>query len=142
MRFWDSSALVPLIVEEDRSPACRTLYRASPAVVVWAFTRTEILSSLHRKERTRDIAAKELKSAIRRLDLLTLKWREIDAVGLVKDRAERLMAAHPLHAVDSLQLGAALIAIEDRPRKHFFVTCDDALAIAAGREGFSVEQPD
>ena len=141
MKFWDSSALVPLIIEEARSVACRALYRASPAVVVWTFTRTEILSALHRKERAHELATKDLKVACRRLDLLTKKWREVDASMLVRDRAERLLALHPLHAADSLQLAAALITTDDRPRGHAFVTCDATLATAAAREGFDVNEP-
>jgi predicted nucleic acid-binding protein len=141
MKFWDSSALVPLIVEEARSIACRALYRGSPAIVVWTFTRTEILSALHRKERAHELAARDMKVACRRLDLLTSKWREVDASMLVRDRAERLLALHPLHVADSLQLAAALIATDDRPRGHSFVTCDTALASGAAREGFDVNEP-
>lgn len=140
MRFWDSSALVPLIVEEARSVPCRALYRASPAVVL-TFTRTEILSALHRKERAHELAPRDLKVARRRLDLLTDRWREVDASPLVRDRAERLLVLHPLHAADSLQLAAALVATDDRPRGHAFFTCDAGLAVAAGREGFTVDEP-
>jgi len=44
MRFWDSSALVPLIVEEERSSRCRVLRRADRTMVVWALSRTELVS--------------------------------------------------------------------------------------------------
>jgi hypothetical protein len=34
MRFWESSALVPLVVEEPASLACRRVLRADSAIVV------------------------------------------------------------------------------------------------------------
>ena len=51
MKFWDSSALVPLIVEESTSAACRQLLRTDATLVVFCFTRTEILSALCRRHR-------------------------------------------------------------------------------------------
>lgn len=141
MRFWDSSALVPLLVEEERSPACRSLYRASPTVHVWALTRTEIVSAIHRRERAEQLTAPDRVRAIARLDLLAKRWREVDGVLAVRNRAERLLASHPLHAADSLQLAAAIVLVDDRPRDHFFVTADEVLARAAEREGFKVDEP-
>ena len=32
MTFWDSSALLPLVVEENRSSSCRTLRRTHPGI--------------------------------------------------------------------------------------------------------------
>jgi len=141
VKFWDSSALVPLLVEEARSAACRQLYRSSPSVSVWVLTRTEILSALHRRTRAEQLTSKDLKRAVHRLELLQKRWREVDCVVEVRDRAERLVASHPLHAADSLQLGAALVLAQDRPRGRFFVTADRILAEAAEREGFSVDEP-
>ena len=41
MRFWDSSAIVPLIVEEAGSATCRRLLRADPGIGVWALSSVE-----------------------------------------------------------------------------------------------------
>src|SRR5579872_3942862 len=51
LKFWDSSALVPLVIEERTSRRCRDLVRADPKVVVWQFTATEIISALTKRER-------------------------------------------------------------------------------------------
>ena len=49
MRFWDSSAVIPLCVVEPRSANARDLPEGDPAVAVWWATRTECLSALTRR---------------------------------------------------------------------------------------------
>lgn len=141
MRFWDSSALVPLVVEEERSRWCRALRRENPTLVVWALTRTEMVSAAQRLRREGLLDSSGLASAMRRLDLLAKHWTEVEAFASVRERAERLLGAHPLAAADALQLGAALVMVEERPRKKGFVTADERLAEAARAEGFSVYSP-
>jgi uncharacterized protein len=141
MRFWDSSAIVPLIVEEKRSRACRLLRRADPTMIVWTLSRTEIVSALQRLTREGHLEKKELPTALRRLDRLSRAWVEVDAVDPVRERAERALAVHTLTAADALQLGAALVAVRDRPKHRAFVTADTRLAEAAAAEGFEVLAP-
>jgi len=141
MRFWDSSAVVPLIVEEDRSRSCRSLLRENPSLAVWAFTRTEVASALHRLRREGHLEPSGLTRAVRRLDLLARQWTEVEAFGAVRERAERLLSVHPLSSADALQLGAALVLVEERPRGRGFVTADVRLAGAAEAEGFRVHLP-
>lgn len=59
----------------------------------------------------------------------------------MRERAERLLAVHPLRAADALQLAAALVAVKDKPRDRGFVVTDGLLADAARREGFDVRVP-
>ena len=141
MRFWDSSALVPLVVEEQRSTACRTLRREDRTMIVWAFSRTEVASAVHRLAREGSLSKKDLPVALRRLDRLAQTLTEVDAVEPTRERAERALAVHPLSAGDALQLGAALVAARDRPKHRLFVTADDRLANAAAAEGFEVIVP-
>ena len=141
MRFWDSSALVPLIVEERRSVACRKLFRSDPVVGVWLLTRIEIVSSLRRKERAGEMHRAEIVAALRRLEIAHGRWTEVDEFALVSDYAERLLATHPLAAADALQLGAALVLANGQARRREFVSSDEQLAAAAEIEGFSVIVP-
>lgn len=141
MRFWDSSALVPLVVEEERSVACRLLWRTDRAVVVWTISRTEVVSAVHRVARAGRLEKHEIPHALRRLDRLARGWTEVDAVEVVRERAERLLAVHPLSAADAMQLGAALVAVRDRPKGRALVTADDRLGDAAQAEGFDVLVP-
>lgn len=71
MRFWDSSALVALIVEEARSVACRTLRRAHPSIAVWALSRTELTSAIHRLAREGQLDQGDVAVALKRLDRLS-----------------------------------------------------------------------
>jgi uncharacterized protein len=141
VRFWDSSALLPLMVEEGRSAACRALRRTDRVTVVWALTRVELVSATRRLVRESLLDAADVAVAFRRLETLASAWTEIDALSIVRERAERLLGAHALTAADALQLGAALIQVRDRPKGRAFVTADDRLGRAADAEGFDVIVP-
>ncbi|MSP62892.1 MAG: PIN domain-containing protein [Myxococcales bacterium] len=140
MRFWDSSALVPLVVEEPSSPACRRLYRSDPGVMVWVLTRVEMISAVQRRNREGELRGPAADSC-RRVDRLAARWQEMVELGPARDRAERLLAAHPLRAADAMQLAAALVLWDERPKGRPFVTLDSALATAARAEGFEVIVP-
>lgn len=141
MKFWDSSALVPLIIEERHSKACRQLLRADPTQIVFCFTRTEILSALCRRHREGLLDAADLRTAEARLEKLADRWTEVDAVIPVRDAAEQLLRVHPLRAADSLQLGACIAVFGKQRRDREFVVLDDLLAEAARQESFKVVVP-
>jgi predicted nucleic acid-binding protein len=141
MRFWDSSGLVPLLVEEEHSKACRELLRADPRILAWTLTRTELVSALWRVHRDGLLDRRDVSVAERRLDAVSRKWAEVDAVLPVREQAERLLRVHALRAADALQLAAALIAVDHRPRGRAFVCLDERLCLAADAEGFAVVRP-
>jgi hypothetical protein len=110
-------------------------------MVVWSLTRTEMTSALWRRCRGGDIASADMPRAIARVHALAKRWTEVTDLDLVRDRAERLLAVHTLRAADALQLGAALIAVGDRPRDREMIAADGDLVIAARAEGFTVLVP-
>lgn len=136
MRFWDSSAIVPLVCRERESARTRAWLRADPIVVVWCLAATEVVSALARKRRDGALPAASLAAAKRRLAALEAAWNEVAAVEAVRARARRLLEVHPLTAADALHLGAALVLVEERPQGVGFVSFDVRLAEAAAREGF------
>ncbi len=138
MRFWDTTALLPLFVAEKRSSRVRSWLRRDPVVVVWALTRAEILSAFARREREEPGAARALVRARGRALSAGEEWSEVVALEPVRRQAERLVSAHPLRAADALQLAAALVATDLDPAGLEFVTFDERLATAALQEGFSV----
>ena len=142
MRFWDTSALVPLVVAEAESARAQRWLREDPAVVVWALARVELCSALARRRRAEPKAARRLATARREIFAAWERWTEVTAVDVVRRHAERLVETHPLRAADALQLAAALVAAEDRPGSLTFVTFDRQQADAAEREGFAVLGPD
>jgi len=49
VRFWDASAIVPLVALEKETGSCRTLLAEDTDIVVWFFTPVEVLSALSRR---------------------------------------------------------------------------------------------
>ncbi len=142
MRFWDTSAVVPLLVSEPSSAAVRLAFARDPEVVAWWATELECVSALTRLEREGALTATSIADALHRLDELSMGWREVQPIGRIRQIASRLLRVHPLRAGDALQLGAAIVASEDQPATLPFVTLDDRLATAAEREGFATVRPD
>jgi hypothetical protein len=138
VKFWDSSAIVPLHVDEPATERLRQLLRSDPNVVVWMLSSVEVLSAIARHRRRSKWADDLLHAA--RLEVLERwpQWSAVTHVEAVRRRAERLVAVHPLTAADALQLAAALVASGDRPDTLDFVTLDARLATAARIEGFRV----
>lgn len=138
MRFWDTSAIIPLFITEQRSSRVKGWYRQDSEILVWTLTRVELLSAIARRRRA-ELRAVAVLTAARR-DLLRAwdQWSEVTAIELTRQLAERLVEAHSLRAADALQLGAALVAAESDPTSFEFVTLDRNLGDAAEREGFSV----
>ena len=139
MRFWDASAVVPLLVRQGATAAVSRALRADPVVVVWWGTPVECESALSRLERDGSIAAGPAATARRRLVRLSAAWSEVQPVPAVRDRALRLLRVHDLRAGDALQLAAALAASEEHPEALPFLCLDARLSRAASREGFPVE---
>ena len=138
MRFWDTSALVPLFVAEAATSRIERWLRADPEVLVWILTRVELLSALARRRRAEPRATRVLRAA--RLEVIetSATWSEVTAVDVVRRHAERIVETHPLRAADALQVGAALVAADGHPETLEFVTLDERLADAARAEGFRI----
>lgn len=139
MNFWDSSALVPLLVTEATSDLRRTQYDADPWAVVWFGTLVEIESSLVRRRRDGQLPADVEHAAQKRLTEITKQWTEVLPTEEVRARAIRLLRVHQLRAADAFQLAAALIFCREQPQHLPFLTADQRLRDAASLEGFPVE---
>jgi len=136
VRFWDTSAIVPLLTEEQQTERTQQWLREDPGMVVWTLTVTEARSALHRKRRERSLSFEDLDQAEARLSALESIWAIVDLVEATKARAARLLAVHDLRAADALQLAAALVLTEEKPTGFPFLTFDRRLAHAAKAEGF------
>ena len=141
MRFWDSSAIVPLLVAESSTPTLVSEFVRDPELVVWWATEVECVSALARLEREASIDARAMGEALARLDALALAWHEVQPAARTRQVAIRLLRTHNLRAADALQLAAAIAAAEDSPGSLPLVTLDARLATAAEREGFPVLTP-
>jgi predicted nucleic acid-binding protein len=136
LRFWDTSALAALLVDEPRSKALKALLSEDLEIAVWWASRVECVSAIRRRERE---GALDKPSVERALDLLAQvgkSWFEILPGDAVRALAERALAVHPLRAADALQLAAALTWQPTPVRQAEFVCLDEQLRDAASREGF------
>ena len=138
MRFWDSSAVLPLLVAEPRTDAMAALIRDDPAAAVWWVTPVECWSALARLERERRLTEEGLAASAALLAQAARGWTEVPAIDRVRDQATRLLRLHALRAADALQLAAAIVLSDFEPKALPFVTLDGQLAAAARREGFDV----
>jgi hypothetical protein len=138
LRFWDSSAIVPLIIEEPGQPALLEMLGSDPVMVVWWGTPVEVVCAVSRREREGALDAAVAAAAIDRMRRIERAWYQVTPSDAVRNRAQRLLRVHPLRAADSLQLAAALTVAGDDPASIRFVTLDRRLLDAARREGLNV----
>ena len=138
MRFWDSSALVPLLVEERRRAALLAILERDPLMFVWWGSPLECTSAIARRERDGDLDAHGASTALERLRSIASSWNEVAATELVRNTASRLLRVHPLRSADALQLAAAVLAADGQPSELPFLSLDERLNDAASREGFPI----
>lgn len=138
MKFWDTSAIVPLCVHEPHSTTVKKLLTADKSIIVWWGTRIECLCALTRHAKSPDLTASDARAARRVLNTLTQAWAEIQPNEPLRYRTERLLAVHALPATIALQLAAALQWSGGSTTDQGIVTFDNRLREAAHREGFIV----
>ncbi len=136
MRYWDTSALAPLFVEQERSDELRSWLVDDSDVVMWTLTEVELRSALTRLGRDGRLSSKEVQDASRRVEEFRSRVHVVSLESGVKSRAKRLLGVHTLRAADALQLAAALVSCSDEPSGYELITLDARLADAARREGF------
>lgn len=137
MRFWDASAVVPLLVAQRHSRPLQSILATDSSMLVWWTTKIECVSALARLEREVS-PAPSLGEAFGRLKDFAAGWQEIDPSDEVRDTAARLLRVHPLRTGDALQLAAAFVAAGGRPSSLDCVVLDERLATAAQKEGFPI----
>ena len=138
MKFWDASAIVPLLVAEPSTRPLQALAARDAAMLVWWATEVECASAIARLERDGDLDETAAAESFNRLKQIAPAWHRVDPVDAVRETAVRFLRVHPLRAADALQLAAAFVAAERRPPSLEIVTLDDRLAAAARKEGFVV----
>ena len=138
MKFWDASAIVPLLVNEETTRRLQAVAAKDSAMLVWWGSAVECISALARLERDDALDPPAMTLALQRLRQLSAGWHEIDPSDEIRETAARFLRVHPLRAADALQLAAAFAAAERRPVSLEIVTLDDRLANAARKEGFAL----
>ena len=135
--FWDTSALVPLFIEEGASRDARSRLRRYQPVVWWG-SIVEVYGAICRLHREHQITDSQKQGALARARLLSQAWREILPADEVRELAIQLLDGYLLKASDGLQLAASLIWCKNKPASRDFICGDRRLSEAARSSGFSV----
>ena len=113
MRFWDSSALLPLLVEESTSALMKELFEEEYEIAVWWGTEIECHSALARRESEGALTSKQQAAAEKLLKEILECTIEVNPSTEIKRIARHLLRMHPLRVADALQLAAAVAIAGD-----------------------------
>jgi len=138
MKFWDTSAIIPLCIEEQHTRLAREIAQKDGAIVVWWGTIVECYSAIARMRRDGGLTTTEESEVLTVFSELAKVWTEIEPGDDIRDITRRLLGNYSLHAADSLQLAAAVAWADKMPKGHHVVCLDERLREAAIKEGFTV----
>jgi len=136
--FWDTSALLPLFCRDPFSTRSRELLRKYSTIVVWWGTPVEIHAALSRLQREGRLTTEGVQNVLSLVAELRLRWREILPVDRVRQLAEESCLRYAIRSADALQLAAALVWCNERPKARNFICFDEQLLGAARAAGFTV----
>jgi predicted nucleic acid-binding protein len=137
VRFWDTSALVPLLLDQESTPEVRELLSQDPEMAAWWGTPIECVSAVARLRREDRLTVDQEDQILELVRILRQSWLEVLPSGEVRDQALRLLRIHSLRVADAVQLAAARIWAGSIAGAEL-VTYDERLALAARLEGFRV----
>lgn len=109
MSFWDTSAIVPLCLNESRSQPAKRLWRLFENCNVWRETAVEIESTFARLEREGNLPTEDYAFAQHLLKRLEVRWSIVESTIRATELARQFPQRFGLKAMDSLQLAAALV---------------------------------
>ncbi len=140
--YLDTSALVKLIVPEDRSSDAVAWFTTADLTATSVITYAEACSALGQNDRRRKSRTSRLGQWLTGLDE---HWRDVMKVPVAERVAGELALTHGLRGMDALQLAAAVTlrnelqtrAAGRRVQEVVVAAFDRRLLEAAEREGFA-----
>jgi len=138
MKFWDTSALFPLLVFDVHSHRSRVILNEDREIVASFITPVEINSSIWRRRHANLLDSERHRTADAHFAALTSNWITVGHVREVVDASLSVVSRHSLRSGDAIQLGAAVVARRFLGADLRFVTFDKQLAAVATAEGFHV----
>ncbi len=136
--YFDTSAVVPLLVQEPTTGSCTRLWDDATRVVCSRLMYAEACAALARAVRTQRLTTAQMTAATAELDDLSEQTDVVDITAELTREAGRLAQQHGLRGYDAVHLASA-VAIADR--EVVFVTGDADLAAAARAEGLATAVP-
>jgi predicted nucleic acid-binding protein len=89
VKFWDASAIVPLLIAEASTRRLQALAAGDPDMLVWWGSQVECASALARLERDAALDPQAAVLAFDRLKQFAAGWHEVDPSDVVRETAVR-----------------------------------------------------
>ncbi len=135
--YFDTSSIVPLLVDEPATDRCQEHWDAADRVVTVRLARVEAHAALAQAERSSRISSPQLRSAVTGLDDLLGQVDHVEVDDELVRAAAALAEAAGLRASDAVHLAAALHVAD---RELVVVAGDRALLAAATTAGLTIAQ--
>jgi hypothetical protein len=138
--YFDTSALLKLLVDEPDAQHVRGVYRDARSVCTHGIAYVEILAGLGKAERMGRIPDQLMPRLLEQVDRL---WAQIDVVQLdemMSRRAGQLALRHDLRAFDAVHLAAAerAFGVVGRRSRYRLVATDKRMRAGARALGIEV----
>lgn len=133
--YFDTSAIVPLLVDEPATDHCTRLWNEASRIVCARLLYPEACAALARAVRMRRLTSAQMATATIELDDLAQQIDYIEITNEFAHTAGRLAKAHGLRGYDAVHLAAAVVIADNDV---VFVTGDTELAAAAAARGLAI----
>ena len=127
--YFDTSAIVPLLIEEPGTPRCAEQWSVADRVVSVRLIRVEARAALAQAARQDRLTARQLRTTVDALDDLVAQLNLVDVDGDLISRAADLAETQALRAYDAIHLAAALALGDD----DVVLVAGDGALLAGGR---------
>jgi len=133
--YFDTSAVVPLIINEAATDHCNRVWNDSSRVVSVRLLYPEARAALGRAHRMNRLTRRQLTAANSELDTVVTEVDHIELTADLARTAGELAQAHGLRGYDAVHLAAAQSVADD---DLVLITGDIDLAAAAQSVGIAV----
>jgi predicted nucleic acid-binding protein len=107
--YFDASALVKLVVDEDGSELAATLWDRCDAAVASRLAYAEVCAALAASRRNHDLTTRHLDQALAAFDRYWAAVRPVELTEEVQRDAGRLARTHALSGADAVHLASSLV---------------------------------
>ncbi|MBW3575966.1 MAG: type II toxin-antitoxin system VapC family toxin [Actinobacteria bacterium] len=135
--YFDTSSIVPLLVDEPATDRCQEHWDAADRVVTVRLARVEAHAALAQAERSGRMSSRQLGSAVMDLDELLGQVDHVEVDDELVRAAAALAEAAGLRAYDAVHLAAALHVAD---RDLVVVAGDRSFLAAATTAGLTIAQ--
>ena len=114
MRFWDASAIVPLLIMERATSTMQALAAKDAGMLVWWASQVECASAIARLERDGALDEDAANQAFDRLKQVAGGWHAVEASDPAREAAVRFLRVHPPAVATFLAIGLVAGAVPAR----------------------------